>query len=275
MKCIKRRWMRPAKNNRPRFRALIAISVLVPAAIGAMLFLETKFYPPILMYHNVENLPPGNSMYVTDKQFREQMMFLREHKYNVVSLDGLADILESGRKVPRNTVAVTFDDGNANNYLNAFPILKEYGIPATVFMISDYIGRDGYLTITQIRKMSAAGVGFGSHTRSHLNFKDAPERVIEDELLHSKKIIEEVTGKKVTAFCYPFGERGACSGGMLERAGYRTAFVTTPRDGSVKLDRFALKRIKIETSGANMLEFRLKVSGYYTWLKSAGRKKKK
>jgi len=275
LKYIKRRWMRPAKNNRPRFRLLIAVSVLALAATGAMLFLETKFYPPILMYHNVEDLPAGNAMYVTGAQFREQMRFLREHKYNIVSLDALADILESGGKVPRNTVAVTFDDGNANNYLNAFPILKEYGIPATVFMISDCIGRGGYLTVTQIRKMSSAGIDFGSHTRSHLNFKDAPERAIENELLHSKKIIEEVTGRKVTAFCYPFGERGACRDDMLKRAGYRTAFMTTLRDGSVRLDRFALKRIKIETSRANMLEFRLKVSGYYTWLKSAGRKRKK
>jgi peptidoglycan/xylan/chitin deacetylase (PgdA/CDA1 family) len=266
--------MRPEKNNRPRLGAFIAVAVLALVLAGVKLFLETKFYPPVLMYHNVEDLPGGNAMYVTGAQFREQMKFLREHKYNVLSLDALANILESGGRVPRNTVAVTFDDGNANNYLNAFPVLKEYGIPATVFMISDYIGRDGYLTITQIRKMSAAGIDFGSHTRSHLNFKDAPERVIASELLHSKKIIEEVTGKKVTAFCYPFGERGACTSGMLERAGYRTAFVTTLRDGSVKLDRFALKRIKIETSRANMLEFRLKVSGYYSWLKSAGRKKK-
>lgn len=267
--------MAPARNKSPSLPALLVVlAALSLAALGAKLFLDAKYYPPVLMYHNIEDLPAGTPLCVTGAQFRAQMKFLRDHKYNIVSLDELADIMDSGKPVPHNIAAVTFDDGNANNYLNALPVLKEFGIPATVFMVSDHIGRSGYLTVSQMRKMSDAGIGFGSHTKSHRNLKDASMQDTERELMHSKKIIEEVTGKKVTAFCYPSGQQGGCCRDVLKRAGYRTAFLTMPRDGSVKLDPYALKRINIETSKANLLEFRIKMSGYYTWLKAKRWKKK-
>jgi len=138
--------MKPGGNKKTRFIAfIIALAIGASAVIGVAYFLNTKYYPPILMYHHVEDAPLGGSMYVNPKQFEEQMKFLRDNKYKVISLDELSDMIKGGAKIPHNIVVLTFDDGNVNNYLYAFPALKKYKIPATVFVISDYIDKGGYL----------------------------------------------------------------------------------------------------------------------------------
>jgi len=260
--------MASGKNKRGLFAVLLVImsAAAVLAAVTAFFFRD-KYYPPILMYHNIEKMPAGKDLFVTPAQFEEQMRFLRRRGYNVISLSTLADMISSGKPVPRNTVVVTFDDGNENNFINAFPILEKYHIPATVFMISDCIGRGGYLGISQIRRMSKAGIEFGSHTRSHCNLKDAPEPLVESEALHSKRVLEAVTGREVVTFCYPCGEENPSGSRILREAGFKCAVVTLPRDGSIAIDPYSLKRVKIATSRANIIEFAVKASGYYTWFK--------
>ena len=104
--------------------AIIFIALLA-LVIGGWYFLETKYYPPILMYHSIDEQWTKVKLSVSPEQFREQMKFLRDRHYNVISLDELADLIMSGRRIPHNTVVITFDDGNENNYTNAFPVLKE------------------------------------------------------------------------------------------------------------------------------------------------------
>jgi len=267
--------MASGKNKRLFTVFFIILSTMAILTAITAFFFRDKYYPPILMYHNIEKMPQGNDLFVTPAQFEEQMRFLRDRGYNIVPLSELADDILSGKPVPRNTVVVTFDDGNENNYINAFPILKKYRIPATVFMVSDYIGRGGYLGISQIRRMSEAGIEFGSHTRSHCNLKDVPAQLVESEVLHSKKVLEAVTGKEVETFCYPSGEKSSFGARILKESGFKCAVVTLPRDGSIEIDPYALKRIKIATSRVNIIEFAAKASGYYTWFKVNKWKKKK
>ncbi len=258
-------------------RLAVAITLLIIAAsaiIGFRAFLDAKYYPPILMYHSVEDSQIMGETYVFAWQFREQMKYLRDRKYNIVSVGELADMIKGGKPLPHNVVAVTFDDGNVNNYLNAFPILKEYKIPATIFMVSDYIGKPGYLIKKQIREMSKEGIEFGSHTRSHVNLKDASKQLIENEIRRSKMAIEAATRKPVTVFSFPFGEKNDYAVEVLKKNGYKAAVITMPRDGSIKIDPFGLKRIKICYSKFNIPEFAVKASGYYTWLKAKRWKKK-
>ena len=225
------------------------------------------------MYHHVENVPEGGSLYVLPARFEEQMKFLRDNGYSVISLAALADIIDIGAKIPRNTVVVTFDDGNANNYINAFPILKKYRIPATIFLISDAIGKGGYLNYRQIKEMSKEGIEFGSHTKTHRNLKEATEKEMAREVAISKALIESITGKPADTFCYPNGEKNDHGAQVLREAGFKAACVNMPRDGSVRPDVYLLKRIKVTNGPVNTV-FRLKLSGYYTFFKVHNGKRK-
>ncbi len=115
-------------------------------------------------------------------------------------------------------VAITFDDGFQNLYRNALPVLGRYSFPATVFLVSDFCGRDSgwpsqpadierrpLLHWSEIKAMSAAGIAFGSHTRTHADLTTVPDDVAEEEIATSKKAIEDTTGQAVDMFAYPYG----------------------------------------------------------------------
>jgi peptidoglycan/xylan/chitin deacetylase (PgdA/CDA1 family) len=172
-------------------------------------------------------------------------------------------------------VAVTLDDGNLGNYTNAFSILKEYKIPATIFVISGYIGKPDFLNAAQIKEMSDAGLDIESHTVTHPHMEGLAKDELRRQILESKKTIEAVTGKTIYTFCFPFGEFNNDARDILREAGYKAAFVTMPRDNSIYLDLYRMKRIKIAPGPFNYLDFRIKISGYYTWLKAHRWTKKK
>ena len=94
------------------------------------------------MYHYVNNEEPLKSrLGVSPESFERQMRFLRERKYNIVSLEELTDLIKNKKKIPPMTVAVTFDDGYLDNILHAYPVLKKYDIPAAIFVVINRIGK--------------------------------------------------------------------------------------------------------------------------------------
>ena len=97
---------------------------------------------PILMYHYVNNEEPLKSrLGVSPESFERQMRFLRERKYNIVSLEELTDLIKNKKRIPPMTAAVTFDDGYLDNYTHAYPVLKKYNIPAAIFVVINRIGK--------------------------------------------------------------------------------------------------------------------------------------
>lgn len=262
------------KNLRNKI-IIAALAVAAAAGIGLWHFLETRYYPPILMYHSIDDQWGRAKLSVSPSQFREQMKFLRQGCYNVIPLTKLADLIERGGRIPHNTVVITFDDGNLNNYTNAFSILKEFKIPATVFLVSDWIGKEGFLATDQIKEMSASGIEFGSHTATHPSMSGLSKEELRREIFLSKKGIKAAVGIDAETFCFPFGGRNPQARAELIEAGFKAACITFPRDDSVKLDPYELKRIKISPSVFNLPEFRAKISGYYTWIKAHRWKKKR
>src|SRR5512143_1389303 len=124
---------------------------------------------PVLMYHEISKTEEGkkkeritNPDYCLPVQlFREQMNYLASNRYQSLSLQELIEL--KGRQNYRSVV-ITFDDGWLNNYTDAFQILKEHGLSATIFVVTGFIGRPGYMNWNQLKEMSNAGISIQSHT---------------------------------------------------------------------------------------------------------------
>ncbi|MDD4879447.1 MAG: polysaccharide deacetylase family protein [Candidatus Omnitrophica bacterium] len=264
-----------ALSNKKKILITVILAAAAALYLGGRSFLETCYYPSILMYHSVDDHGAKLKLSIPVKEFRAQMKYLRDRKYEIISSVQLADMIKSGKKIPRNIAVVTFDDGYLDNYINAFPVLKEYKVPATIFVISGSIGKPDFLTAAQMKEMSDAGIDIESHSVTHPFIEGTTEEGFKREAVGSKKAIEAITGKPVYTFCFPYGGFNDFTRGILRDAGYKAGFVTMPRDNSIALDPYRLRRIKIASGPFSSLDFRIKTSGYYIWLKAHRWKKKK
>ncbi|MDD2865702.1 MAG: polysaccharide deacetylase family protein [Candidatus Omnitrophica bacterium] len=233
----------------------------------------------ILMYHSVgASNGRMTCLDVTEEAFARQMAFLHARGFHVIRLEELAGILRRGEKVGPRTVVITFDDGYDNNYTKAFPILKKYGLPATIFVIAGRLGENydvargisaRIMTREMMQEMVASGlVDIGSHTTHHYYLPDVQsESLLWEEIRGSKTFLESVVGAPVVSLAYPLGGHTRSTEEMARRAGYEVAVGTNRKDPRAGTDLFALKRIRISQSSSNMLIFFLEASGYYPRLK--------
>ena len=191
-------------------------------------FSASEFKLPILTYHSIDD--SGSVISTAPQTFRRQMQILSASSCKVVSLDEVAAAIRERRALPPRAVALTFDDGYRNVYTEAFPTLAQYGFTATVFLITEYCGRDNawpgqgpgieraaLLAWPEIAEMSRAGIEFGSHTATHPDLtRISPERAGQ-ELKQSKAMIEDRLGRPVTAFAYPYGKHNAAVRELVSR----------------------------------------------------------
>jgi peptidoglycan/xylan/chitin deacetylase (PgdA/CDA1 family) len=172
-------------------------------------------------------------------------------------------------------VIITFDDGYADNYTHAFPILKEYGLVATIFLVSDHVGTDHVfywdvpkvtaqspehlyqlLTWAQVEEMCDAGIEIGSHTCTHPELTTLSAEGCREELSRSRADLEAKLGRRVTSFCYPRGKLSPEIIRMVERAGYRCGVVSIERYG-IPWSRYTLRRVGVHYGNGPVI-FRLK-----------------
>jgi len=214
----------------------------------------------ILMYHNIDK-PPKNAripnLYVTPRMFAFQMWYLRITGFKVVSIRELLDAISKG-DVQNNLAAITFDDGYQDFYMNAYPILKRYAYPSTVYVVSGFVGKDSQwdsrneyfvkplMDAKTIIEISRHGVEIGSHTKSHPELTRISPAEQLAEIAESKKELEKLLEHQVDSFCYPGGDHDGKVIEAVKKAGYRYA-VTTQR-GHVEegYDPFALRRVPIK-----------------------------
>lgn len=252
---------------------------------------------PILAYHEICNLPRKiarmHSYNVNPSSFKDQMKFLYENKYSVIKLEELISCLIEKKELSRKAVVITFDDGYKNNYVNAFPVLKQYGYPATIFLATDYIGagkvfpwlndllaygrmkNENWMPLSwqEVEEMSRWGITFGSHTCSHTNIRMMTERNFEKEIEASKNIIEKKISRQVELFSYPFsfpkyGKRHRHltekTRAILFRKGFLGACTTIIGTNDSYSERFCLKRIQIRATD-DPFQLEAKIAGAYNW----------
>ncbi len=240
----------------------------------ARIAFDAVYVPVIAMYHSVD--PPntplsayGSKLNVTPKAFARQMKFLHDNNYNVISLEDFVNRIKSEKKIPHKTLTLTFDDGFKNNFTKAYPVLKKYNFPATIFVPIDNIGKDGFLSWEDIRAMQRNNITIGSHTVSHRFLTEMSSEDIYRELADSKKILEKKTGKKIKFLSYPAGRYNEEIKSVAKSAGYEGAVATNPGKTKPFDDPYALKRIRISMNSNNLFIFWGETSGYYTFIKEA------
>ena len=179
---------------------------------------ESKHKVPILTYHSIDN--SGSVISTTPEKFRKHIQFLRESSFNVISLKEIVKCLREHSSFPSRAVAITFDDGFKNVYDMAYPVLKEFGFQATIFLVPEYCGRNNQwngqpkgipsldlLGWDEILEMANNGIDFGAHTMSHPNLSELPLEQSIEEIENSKSIIQRHLGRDVLFFAYPYGNQ--------------------------------------------------------------------
>jgi peptidoglycan/xylan/chitin deacetylase (PgdA/CDA1 family) len=205
------------------------------------------------------------------------MGYLSAHAYRVIALDKLYHSLVSGEALPARSVVLTFDDGFADNYTQAYPILQKFGFPATIFLTVGFIGTAELpvlsgvhrsmrpLTWQQVCDMGQHGISFGSHTLTHASLPQLGERELRHEVYGSRRLLEEKLGHGVQFFCYPRGELTASVKVVVQGAGYEGACSTYPGPVRAESDLFALPRTYIGRDDT-VSDFRKKLCGAYDLL---------
>ena len=228
---------------------------------------------PILSYHKIDYPPPDARLrgpYTLPQRFARQMAFLKKHGAVFYTASELVSYFRENGSFPPNGLAVTFDDGWEDNYENAFPILRRYGIKATIFLVSSCIeevsakavaegeSARAHLSREQILEMSQHGIEFGSHTVNHKLLHKLSLQEVKFEVEESKRQIEDLLDTPCQAFAYPAGFLTEDVQRVVERAGYITA-VSTIYGPTDALDLYALNRVEILRRDRFLFQFARKV----------------
>lgn len=203
---------------------------------------KANSWPRLLMYHSIEN-EAATGMNTPPAKFDAQLASLKKQGYVFYTVSELLTSTQA------KAIAITFDDGFANNYHQAFPILKKYQAKATIYLAPNITTIDK-LTPEQIREMQASGlIEFGAHSMTHLNLLQAPTGIAQAEIVSSKQQVEALTGVACHSFAYPFGRFGVETIELVKAAGFSSA-VTTKKKIIARLTTQAFTIPRISTHGA-------------------------
>jgi len=206
----------------------------------------------ILMYHRVQwpalardALPP---LVVSPDRFAAQLAALARAGWRTITVADLARDLADGVLPGPRTLAITFDDGYADGYTVALPILRRFGDVATFYVVTGRLGEPDHLTAAQVTALAAAGMEIGDHSVSHLDLSRLSPDQLRDQVEQSADRIRSLTGSAPVTFAYPYG---ACSPAVvaeLQRDGFLLA--VTNREGAREAWpwRYAVPRIRVGPS---------------------------
>jgi len=230
--------------------------LVILASISLLFFIrhqkyksEDRIFYPVLTYHKITGKFEWGITRVKPQSFEQHISYLKDEGFSSMDLEDLGLKKEENDK----RVALTFDDGYESIYLNAFPILNQYGFTGTLFLITGYIGKKNsweagfghkfmHLSWEQIQEMKNSGFQFGSHTVNHPDLTKLTKKSLEFELKKSKETIEEKLNQEVKYLSYPFGRHNQMVRTEAKNAGYNAAFSLT---SELSEDPFAIGRMGV------------------------------
>ena len=206
-----------------------------------------------LMYHELHSLrrhlvddSPGYRRYVvSEEQFAQQLEIVSKKGFKGANVSQSLEALSSPAPVPP-IVGFTFDDGCASDLHIAAPLLAAKDFNATFYVTVDHLGKNGYLTKTELRELSRLGFEIGSHSMTHRHLSDLDEEQIRNELADSRSALEEIVGKPIIHFSCPGGRVNAAVTQAAIETGYRTVATSRLGTNSSQSNRLALTRVAIK-----------------------------
>lgn len=156
------------------------------------------------------------------------MKWLHDNGYQTLTPKEASLMLTQDKKPSEKCVLITFDDGYTDNYQDAYPVLKKYGMKATIFMIGKSIGHKHHLTEEQMKEMAQHGISIESHTIDHLELNGLTPQQQQSEMADSKKLFDNMFHQQTTIISYPVGRYNEETLKAAEKTGYQMGVTTEP-----------------------------------------------
>ena len=195
----------------------------------------------VLLYHRLGPPKLGSlvaGQYVAPRLFSSELDYLSGRGWRGASLAELVDEPRSHVPGPQDQFCVTFDDGYLSVYQHACPALTQRNLTAAIYVVAGAVGginewdraagdqEEPMMSAGQIKELAAAGFEIGSHTMTHRRLTEAPDDKLREELIDSKHVLEDIIGKEVAAFSYPYGDYDSRVLEAVVAAGYKSAVTT-------------------------------------------------
>ena len=229
------------KTSKPAVKAAANVKVASAAEI------LSRKQVPILCYHQIRNWKATDSKaakdyIVQESDFKEQLKMLADSGYHTILPDQLYQYLNENTALPAKPIMLTFDDTDLDQYTLAAPEMKKYGFKGVFFIMTVSLGRPRYMTKAQVKELSDAGNEIASHTWDHHNVKKYQGQDWVTQIEKPTKKLEEITGKPVKYFAYPFGLWNIQAVPELKKRGFVAAFqLSEKRDPTEPL--FTIRRL--------------------------------
>lgn len=194
---------------------------------------------PIFMYHHIRKyFSPyddiGNSLSVDPNNFAEQLDYIKTLGYTTITFKDIDAAETKGATLPEKPIILTFDDGYENFYTAAFPLLRDRGMTAVIYVIANKLDTDTYLTTAELKGINQMGFEVGSHTLTHPDLTTLVQINLTKEIFLSKLKLESITKEPVISFCYPFGKYSYLAEETVKNSGYK--YATTTKGGLTKFE---------------------------------------
>ena len=219
--------------------------VVIPRRLWNPSGVEASGYQvvPILCYHNLGEQAKGKLVLAVSR-FQEQMRHLKANGYRVVSLGEFVEFTRLGGQLPRRSVVLTFDDGYRSFRQFAYPVLKDLGFTATLFVYTDYVGAGrNALSWQDLRELLTEGFDIQAHTKTHGDLRRASDetdaqyaRRMQAELAHPQDLFQKNLGRKSPIIAYPYGSWDESVLGKAGEYGYMAGF-SVRRQGNASFIR--------------------------------------
>ena len=211
-----------------------------------------RIYTPILMYHYISELPADADdirvgLTVTPQQFYEHINYLNVTNHHTITMTDLDEALRYGTSLPENPIILTFDDGYMDHYVTAAPILNQFGLTGTFFVITSFAdnNRAGYISWEQIEDLHNQGMEIEPHTKNHADLTNRDFDFLVYEVMGSVESIEQHIGAKSTTLAYPIGRYDQTTLAFMETTPLLRSVTTMPGAYHTSDNYYEMTRIRI------------------------------
>jgi peptidoglycan/xylan/chitin deacetylase (PgdA/CDA1 family) len=206
---------------------------------------------PILMYHYIRDLPPntrdqlGYGLSISPKLFDAQLAYLAGAHYDTVTMDEAVAHITRGTPLPAKPIVLSFDDGYADFYTAAWPLLKKYHLGATVYLVVDFLGKPGYMSWQQVEELRDAGIDVGAHTLDHVDLAIQPLAQARRQIGDSRRILQQRLNLPVDSFAYPSGRFTKTTVQVVADAGFSSAVTTAFGSRQTAATLLTMPRVRV------------------------------